>query len=188
MADDRIIITNDRIYTIPEGVEGIPVEEAWPGAVLSPFVKGAKLYPTPQGPVIAHAEPLQGANDPIPEKPVVFPSREEQIRRRDAEFWARLERRYEKVNITAQPMRLFGAFQQRHRETGERRRRNARPADAAFPGRAGHGGDRPAGGDPLPEDAAETPAETQGRGRRLDPEAVATGMALAFVLPRTWRG
>ena len=39
-----------------------------------------------------------------------FRPEQDQIAQRDAEHWARLERDYEKVKITAQPMRLFGQF------------------------------------------------------------------------------
>src|SRR6516225_1630603 len=46
-----------------------------------------------------------------------FP-RQDQIARGDAEFWARLEKDYEKVKITAQPMRFFGDFRSDVEEPG----------------------------------------------------------------------
>jgi hypothetical protein len=39
-----------------------------------------------------------------------FPRDREQIQKRDAEFYAQLAQAYEKVKITAQPMRFFGDF------------------------------------------------------------------------------
>jgi hypothetical protein len=107
MADDRLIVTSRGLYRIPGGDDGIPVEEFYPGPVLPPWLRGTKAYETPQGVVLG--KPLEPVNDEGP-KPVRFPSRESQIARGDAEFWARLERDYEKVNITAQPMRFFGEF------------------------------------------------------------------------------
>jgi hypothetical protein len=70
-------------------------------------MQGARFYETPQGYVLG--KPLEGANDQGP-KPVRFPSRQDQIAQGDAEFWERLEKNYEKVKITAQPMRFFGDF------------------------------------------------------------------------------
>src|SRR5436190_2272801 len=108
MADDRIVVTKRGLYRIPDGEDGIPLDEVYPGLRLPRSLQGAKFYETPQGVVVG--KPLQGANDQGPDRPVRFPSREEQVRRRDAEFHARLERDYEKVKITAQPMRFFGDF------------------------------------------------------------------------------
>jgi hypothetical protein len=107
MEDDRLIVTSRGLCRIPEGDAGIPVEEVYPRETLPRSMQGAKFYETPQGFVLG--KPLEGANDEGP-KPVRFPSRQHQIDRSDAEFWARLERDYEKVKIAAQPMRFFGQF------------------------------------------------------------------------------
>jgi hypothetical protein len=42
------------------------------------------------------------------DKPVVFPSREDEVRSRDDAFYARLAKAYETVRITAQPVRSSG--------------------------------------------------------------------------------
>ena len=106
MADDRIVVTSRGLHRIPDGDDGIPIEEVYPGLGLPASLKGAKFYETPQGVVVG--KPLEEANDRGPGRPVRFPSRQDQLRRRDAEHWSRLEREYEKVKITAQPMRFFG--------------------------------------------------------------------------------
>jgi len=107
MADDRLIVTSHGLRRLPEGDDGIPIEEVYPKDTLPRSLQGSKFYETPQGYVLG--KPLEEANDQGP-KPVRFPSRESQIARGDAEFWARLEKDYEKVKITAQPMRFFGDF------------------------------------------------------------------------------
>ena len=106
MADDRIVVTSRGLSRIPEGEDGIPIEEVYPGETLPRNLRGAKFYETPQG--LVFGKPLEGANDQGPDKPVRFPSRQDQIAQRDAEQWARLERDYEQVKITAQPMWFFG--------------------------------------------------------------------------------
>lgn len=107
MAEDRLVVTSRGLHRVPEGDDGIPIEEVYPRDMLPRSLQGSKFYETPQGYLLG--KPLEGANDQGP-KPVRFPSRQEQIGRRDAEFWARLERDYAKVKITAQPMRFFGDF------------------------------------------------------------------------------
>jgi hypothetical protein len=107
MADERLIVTSRGLCRIPEGDDGIPVEEFYPEPVVPPWLRGTKVFETPEGVVLG--KPLDAANDQGP-KPVRFPSRENQIAQRDAEFYARLERDYQNVKITAQPMRLFGQF------------------------------------------------------------------------------
>jgi hypothetical protein len=107
MADDRLIVTSRGLCRVPEGDDGIPIEEVYPPDMLPRSVQGSKFYETPQGYVLG--KPLEAANDQG-SKPVRFPSRQDQIGRGDAEFWARLERDYDKVKITAQPMRFFGDF------------------------------------------------------------------------------
>ena len=107
MADDRIVVTSRGLCRVPEEDDGIPIEEVYPKESLPRSLQGAKFYETPQGLVLG--KPLEGANDQGPNT-IRFPSRQDQIARRDAEFYARLEQAYEKVKITAQPMRLFGQF------------------------------------------------------------------------------
>lgn len=108
MADERIIVTSRGLSRLPAGEDGIPVEEVYPGETLPRSLQGAKFYETSQGLILG--KPLEGANDHAPVWPVRFPSRKDQIAQRDAEHWARLEQAYDKVKITAQPMRLFGQF------------------------------------------------------------------------------
>jgi hypothetical protein len=107
MADDRIVVTARGLCRVPEGDDGIPIEEVYPRDALPRSMQGTRFYETPWGFVLG--KPLEGANDQGP-KPVRFPSRDGQIARGDAEFWARLEKDYERVKITAQPMRFFGDF------------------------------------------------------------------------------
>jgi hypothetical protein len=104
----HIVLTNRGLYSVPDGQKGIPIEDVVSNADMPPMFKGSKVYLTPRGVGIGPPELPGQANDPLPDKPVIFPSRDEQIRRRDAEFHARLERAYEKVKITAQPMQVFG--------------------------------------------------------------------------------
>ena len=49
----RVIVTKRKTYTFAADAVGIPVEEAFPGAKLPAILKGAKLYQTEDGPVIA---------------------------------------------------------------------------------------------------------------------------------------
>jgi hypothetical protein len=106
MADDRIVVTSRGLSRIPGGEDGIPIEEFYPEPVVPPWLRGTKVFETPEGVVLG--KPLEGANDQGPDKPIGFPSRQDQIAQRDAELWARVERDYDKVKITAQPMRFFG--------------------------------------------------------------------------------
>jgi hypothetical protein len=108
MTKYRIVLTNRGLYSVPEEQKGIPVEDLFSDADMPPMFKGAKVYLTPRGVGIGPPELPGRANDPLPDTPVVFPSRDEQIRRRDAEFHARLERAYEKVKIRALPARSYG--------------------------------------------------------------------------------
>src|SRR3954462_14219593 len=108
MADDRLVITSHGLSRLPEGEDGIPVEEVYPGETLPRSLQGAKFYATSQGLILG--KPLEGANDHAPVWPVRFPSRTDQIAQRDAEFYARLEQAYDQGKIAAQPMRLFGDF------------------------------------------------------------------------------
>jgi hypothetical protein len=122
--------------------------------MLPRSVQGSKFYETPQGYVLG--KPLEGANDQGP-KPVRLPSRQEQIGRGDAEFWARLEKEYEKVKIAARPMLFFGDFRSDIEKpdiaADEVRVRLMRH----FPDGPRHGGDRAAGRCPLRQGAAEEP-------------------------------
>ena len=47
------VITKRKTYHLTEGQEGQPVEEAFPDAKIPESLKGAKLYQTAEGPVIA---------------------------------------------------------------------------------------------------------------------------------------
>jgi hypothetical protein len=110
MTDKRIIVTLGGVYAIPEGQEGTPIKEAYPAIKLPRMLQGAKIYEPPHGPVIARPETQENRADKGPDKPIVFPPRAEGIRTRDNAFYARLAKAYEKVGITAQPMRYFGGW------------------------------------------------------------------------------
>ena len=58
MADDdyKYIYTKRRVYRLPKDARGIPVEEAFPGAEMPAFLKGALVYDTPRGRIIARQE------------------------------------------------------------------------------------------------------------------------------------
>lgn len=49
----RAVITRRKTYYLTEGQEGQPVEEAFPDVKIPESLKGAKLYQTEDGPVIA---------------------------------------------------------------------------------------------------------------------------------------
>jgi hypothetical protein len=108
MAHKRLVVTERGLCWVPETDDGIPVAEVFPPEKVPPRLDGARFYETPHGYVLG--KPLEAANDGSPGKRIVFSSRQEQIQSRDAEFHARLDQAYEKVKITAQPMRFFGDF------------------------------------------------------------------------------
>jgi hypothetical protein len=58
MADDdyKYIYTKRRAYRLPQDARGIPIEEAFPGAEMPAFLKGALVYETPRGRIIARQE------------------------------------------------------------------------------------------------------------------------------------
>jgi hypothetical protein len=116
MADKRLVVTDRGLCWVPEGDDGIPVEEVYPAETLPAHFRGAKFFETPQGYILGKA--LEAANDQVRDKRILFPSRQEQIQKRDTEFHARLEQAYEKVKITAQPMRFFGDFKSDIEEPG----------------------------------------------------------------------
>jgi hypothetical protein len=106
MADKRLVVTERGLCWVPEGDDGIPVGEVFPPEEVPAQLEGARFFETPQGYVLG--KPLEGANDQGRKPWSVL--RQEQIQKRDAEFHARLEQAYDKVKITAQPMRFFGDF------------------------------------------------------------------------------
>ena len=55
--DYKYIYTKRRVYRLPADAKGIPIEEAYPGAQMPAFLKGAVVYDTPRGRIIAHREP-----------------------------------------------------------------------------------------------------------------------------------
>jgi hypothetical protein len=58
MTDDdyKYIYTKRRVYRLPKDARGIPIEEVYPGAAIPAFLKGAVVYDTPRGPIIAHQD------------------------------------------------------------------------------------------------------------------------------------
>ena len=59
--DYKYIYTKRRVYRLPADAKGIPIEEAYPGAQMPAFLKGAVVYDTPRGRIIAHREPANAA-------------------------------------------------------------------------------------------------------------------------------
>ena len=53
----RVIITKRKTYILPEDQQGQPVEKAWPNAKIPASLKGAKIYQTQEGPVVAIPDP-----------------------------------------------------------------------------------------------------------------------------------
>jgi len=49
----KVVITKHKTYHIPEGVEGVPVEEYFNDTKLPDNLKGAKVYETIDGAIIA---------------------------------------------------------------------------------------------------------------------------------------
>jgi hypothetical protein len=58
MADEdyKYIYTKRRAYRLPMDARGIPIEEAFPGAEMPAFLKGALVYETPRRRIIARQE------------------------------------------------------------------------------------------------------------------------------------
>ena len=52
----KYIYTKRRVYRLPGDAKGMPIEEAFPGATMPAFLKGAVVYDTPRGRIIAHQE------------------------------------------------------------------------------------------------------------------------------------
>jgi hypothetical protein len=57
--DYKYIYTKRRVYRLPGDAKGIPIEEAYPGARMPASLKGAVVYDTPRGRIIAHQEPAE---------------------------------------------------------------------------------------------------------------------------------
>jgi len=58
----KYIYTKRRVYRLPADAKGIPIEETYPGAQVPAFLKGAVVYDTPRGRIIAHREPERRGN------------------------------------------------------------------------------------------------------------------------------
>jgi hypothetical protein len=58
MTDDdyKYIYTKRRVYRLAKDAGGIPIEEVYPGAEMPEFLKGALVYETPRGRIIARQE------------------------------------------------------------------------------------------------------------------------------------
>ena len=61
--DYKYIYTKRRVYRLPKDAKGIPIEEAYPGAQMPAFLKGAVIYDTPRGRIIAHREPERSGEE-----------------------------------------------------------------------------------------------------------------------------
>ena len=53
MKKTRTIVTNSKSYTLPIENEGIPIEDHMPNAIIPENLKGARVYETEDGAVIA---------------------------------------------------------------------------------------------------------------------------------------
>jgi hypothetical protein len=51
--DYKYIYTKRRVYRLPKDAKGIPIEEAYPGGETPAFLKGAVIYDTPRGRIVA---------------------------------------------------------------------------------------------------------------------------------------
>ena len=51
----RVIVTKRRTYRLADDAQGIPVEDYFPNAKLPETIKGAIVYQTKDGPVIAYS-------------------------------------------------------------------------------------------------------------------------------------
>ena len=49
----RIIVTKRRTYELEPDAPGVPLQDRYPGLTLPDRLKDAKIYQTPNGPVIA---------------------------------------------------------------------------------------------------------------------------------------
>lgn len=56
MTDRRVIVTKRRTYGLGPDAAGIPLQERYPGLKLPDRLKDARIYQTPDGPVIATPE------------------------------------------------------------------------------------------------------------------------------------
>ena len=65
MADDdyKYIYTKRHVYRLPRDAQGIPIEEVYPGAEMPAFLKGALVYDTPRGRIIARQESAERDGD-----------------------------------------------------------------------------------------------------------------------------
>ena len=61
-SDYKHIYTKRRVYRLPGDAKGIPIEEAYPGARMPASLKGAVVYDTPRGRIIAHREAERGGD------------------------------------------------------------------------------------------------------------------------------
>ena len=61
--DHKYIYTKRRVYRLPKDAKGIPIEEAYPGAQMPALLKGAVVYDTPRGRIVAHREPAEGGGN-----------------------------------------------------------------------------------------------------------------------------
>jgi hypothetical protein len=59
---ERVIVTKRKTYRLQDGQQGQPIEEAWPRAAIPASLRGAKIYDTEDGPVIA--KPLPEGEEP----------------------------------------------------------------------------------------------------------------------------
>jgi hypothetical protein len=62
-SDYKYIYTKHRVYRLPADAKGIPIEETYPGAQVPAFLKGAVVYDTPRGRIIAHREVERGGEE-----------------------------------------------------------------------------------------------------------------------------
>lgn len=59
----KYIYTKRRVYRLPGDAKGMPIEEAFPGATMPALLKGAVVYDTPRGRIIAHQESSERGGD-----------------------------------------------------------------------------------------------------------------------------
>src|ERR1700730_7132364 len=61
--DYKYIYSKRRVYRLPGEAQGMPIESAFPGAQMPAYLKGAVVYDTPRGRIIAHREQAERGGD-----------------------------------------------------------------------------------------------------------------------------
>jgi hypothetical protein len=69
MSKTRVIVTKYRTYELAADAQGVPVEEYWPDIKMTDWLKGAKVYQTQDGSVVAMPSRQAVRNPRLSKKP-----------------------------------------------------------------------------------------------------------------------